>query len=204
MSESLNLYYDHYKDTFEQVKSHIRNRDEAFILSIIAFSASLFTSLNPTYFLDLSTSISKVKFGIDLNLAFYTLNSLLILISTWFLIRYYASVITIENLYTYLHRTEDTLSAAMGDFKITREGKSYLLHYPCLKSGLHFFYQFIFPMAVIFVSGFKGYWEITRRSKVIPLGALIFDITCLLLLVVLTGMYLSWIYFGDFKKKAKA
>jgi hypothetical protein len=201
MSESLGLYYDHYKDTFDQIKGHLKKRDEAFILSIIAFASSLFTTLNPSYLFDLTTSVGKVKLGIDLNLAYYTLNSILVLVSTWFLITYYACVMTIENLYNYIHKVEERLSKSMGEFEISREGKSYLKQFPHLKTGLQFFYTVLFPVVVMFFSGIKGYWEVFKRNKAIPKGALIFDLSCLAILVALTVLYTSWIHFRDFKKE---
>jgi hypothetical protein len=198
MTDKIAIYYDHYKDTFELIKSHIAKRDNYFVIAFLFFSGSIFTTFNPSYVQIISNAIGREQFGVDLNLAFYILNSVLVFISFWFLIRYYQATLCVESGYTYIHKVEEKLSALIKDFEITREGKSYFKPYPIIKSFFYCFYNVVFPAIIIIASLIKGYWEFYKRWEVIPPFALAFDLLCLLLIVTLTILYLSWVHFSDF------
>ncbi len=199
MTENIDLLYDHYKDTYEQIKSFLAKRDENFIIALLFLAGSIFTSANPGYVQNLSNNIGKIKFGIDLNLAFFMLNSVLLFISLWFLLKYYQAVTHIENLYAYIHKIEDSLCELIKDFKITREGKSYLEPYPYLKTAINFIYSWIFPISVIGICVLKAYWEIAFRKGSIPCFALLFDILCIVGIIVITLLNISWVHFKDFR-----
>lgn len=201
MQENIEYYYDHYKDSFEQVKLHLKNRDRLFIFAAIALFASIFISFNPAYIQDKSNAIGKLQLGIDLDLTFYAINSIVLFFSLWLLLRYYQTVLIIENLYLYLRNVEDNLCSLISDYKIDREGKSYLNSYPILKSCIHSFYSIVFPALVIIFILTKGYLEIFDESLSIPLIALVFDILSIVIIIIMTFLYLSWIHFKDFRKK---
>ncbi|MCZ6595611.1 MAG: hypothetical protein O6943_11960 [Bacteroidetes bacterium] len=197
------LLYDHYKDSFEQIKLNILKRERYFGVATILIFTSMFSMLNPTYIQEISNTLSKQKLGIDLKLAFYTINSFLVFFSLWFLIRYFQCVLIIENLYSYIHNIESKLNLLLKDYEISREGKSYLQSYPLLKSSIHFFYFTIYPSLVLMASSIKLYWEIREAQSTPPL-ALVFDILCLVIIIIMTLLYLSWIHFKDFKKSKES
>ena len=201
MKDTMEIYYDHYKDSFQEVKAHLQKRDQYFILNALFLFASMFTAFNPAYVQEASNNIGKLKFGVDLNLAFYTINSIFVFLFLWFAMKYYQTVLIVENLYIYLHNVEDKLSSTIKDFEISREGKSYLDPYPILKSCIHYFYFIVYPLVVISLSIIKIYAEVVVRRSSIPTIALLFDVCCLIITVVLTLFYLSWIHFKDFTKK---
>jgi len=203
MSEHIDLLYDHYKDTYEQIRSFIAKRDEDFIVALLFLAGSIFTTFNPAYVQNLSNTLGKVKFGIDLNLAFYMLNSVLLFISLWFLQKYYQSVTHIENLYTYIHKVEEQLCELIKDFQITREGKSYLEYFPHLKAAIQIIYTWVFPFLVVAICIIKGYWELANRQNTIPRLALVFDISCILAIISITLLHISWFHFKDFRKHKK-
>jgi hypothetical protein len=203
MTENIDLLYDHYKDTYEQIKSFIAKRDENFIVALLFLAGSIFTTFNPAYVQNLSNSIGKVKFGIDLNLAFYMLNSILLFISLWFIQKYYQSVTHIENLYAYIHNVENQLCALISSFQITREGKSYLEYFPHLKTAIQIMYTWVFPISVVVICAIKGYWEVANRKATIPRLALFFDISCIAAIIAVTLLHISWVHFKDFRKLKK-
>lgn len=199
MPDKTDLLYDHYKDTFEHIKLNLVKREQYFIIATLLLFASMFTTFNPTYVQEVSNTVSKIKLGIDLNLAFYTINSLFVFLLLWYIMRYYQSVLIIENLYSYIHKVESRLCTLIMDYEISREGKSYLKSYPILKSCIHCFYFIIFPLVIITASLIKIYWELCKIPT-IPIFIMGFDVFCLFVIIVLTVLYLSWIHFHDFKK----
>lgn len=200
MPEKLDLYYDHYKDSFDQIKSNIIRREHFFLVAVLSFFGSVLVTVNPSFIEEISNAFGKSQLGIDLHLTVYTVNSLLIFLSLWYIVRYYQSVLSIENLYSYIHQLEAKLCALIKDFEICREGKSYLASYPILKSCIHFFYFTIFPSIIIIAYSTKIYWELCKQRVSIPKLALAFDIFCMVIIIVLTVLYMSWLHFKDFRK----
>lgn len=201
MTDHIELYYDHYKDSFQEVSSHIIRRERYFAIAVVLISASMYTTFEPTYVQEVSSAVSTAQLGIDLKLAFYTINSVLGFLSAWYLLRYYQTVLIIENLYHYIHKVESHLSQMAINFSIAREGDSYLNPYPILKKWIHYFYFTIFPILTVIASSIKGYWEVYALRSSIPAILLIFDLGCLTLIVVFTLLYYSWVNFKDFKIK---
>jgi hypothetical protein len=129
MEEPLNLFYDHYKDSVAQVKSEIVKRERYFVIAVLFLFASILTSFDPSYVQNVVNAAGKSELKIDFSLTLYTINSLFVFLSLWYIVRYYQTVLTIENLYIYVHKVEERLSSSLRDFSVTREGKSYLTPY---------------------------------------------------------------------------
>lgn len=198
-SESLEILYDHYKDTFQTIQKTIVQREKNFIWAFLLVVASLLLTLNPEIGLDLVKDIGKEKFKTNLSPTYYAINSVLLFTAIWFWVKYFQNVLQIENLYAYIHKLEKNLSST-GEVKISREGKSYLEHYPILKNLIHRFYTIFVPILLVTITGVKGYFEWFVEEEKIPLISRIIDTAGILFLIVLTILYLSWIHFRDFKK----
>ncbi len=131
------------------------------------------------------------------------MNSALLFTAIWFWVQYLQNVLHVENLYKYIHNLEEKLCEKIKNFEISREGKSYLEHYPIIKSFLHYFYTIFAPILLILISGMKGFHELFLDQAQIPTVIKAFDIFGILVLILLTCLYLSWIHFKDFKNITK-
>ena len=148
--QSEELYYDHYKDSFEQQKNHLSTRDRLMLYLIVVVSLIFLLSNNRTMLIGLSEAWQEIKLGrsvVDFNI----ISTALYFVFMWFILRYYQVNLTIEKGYSYLDRCEQKLSAN-GSFKIDREGGNYGKNYPWLKWLAHCIYVFVFPLLVISAS----------------------------------------------------
>lgn len=149
MVENIELYYDHYKDSFEQQKSYLQKRDKltivlfVCIILIISFcydSNSVCENLNKlinSQVRDLKFDLSFIKTGI-------------FIITFWVSLQYYQIALTIEKAYRYIHNCEKCLSE--NGLPISREGASYLDNYPWLSDCAHWFYNLGIPLSLIVCS----------------------------------------------------
>jgi hypothetical protein len=198
-SESIEILYDHYKDTFQTIQKVIAEREKNFILAFLLVATSFLLTLNPDIGLDLVKDIGKEKFKIDMSPTYYAMNSVVLFAAIWFWIRYFQNVLLIENLYVYIHKLEENLSS-IGEVEISREGKNYLKYYPVLKSLIHKFYTILVPFLLVIVIFAKGYYEWFVENGNIPLIPRVVDSVGMLFLFASTVLYLSWVHFHDFKK----
>lgn len=143
-------YYDHYKDTIEQQKRYLKERNTLTLYLILVVSVIFLLSSNRSLLMDASSVIQEQKIGktiIDFNI----ITSVLYFVFLWLSMRYYQINLTIEKTYTYITKCEEVMSAT-GDLKIDREGGDYEKNYPWLKWVAHRIYVFVFPLLMIISS----------------------------------------------------
>ena len=143
-------YYDHYKDTFEQQKGYLKERNRLTLYLVLIVSVIFLLSSNRVLIMDVSSVIQKQKIGkiiVDFNI----ITSALYFAFLWISMRYYQITLTIEKTYTYIAKCEKVMSAT-GEFKIDREGGDYEKNYPWLKWLAHRIYVIIFPLLIVIAS----------------------------------------------------
>jgi hypothetical protein len=145
MDNALDLLYDHYKDSFENIKQNEKQRNSFFIFIAILTSLLFFIWLNPSETQTVINNIinSQIEQGLTLN--FSTIQSLIWLILLYLTIRYFQITILINKQYTYLHKLEETISNQL-TFDFSREGKHYNSNYSLISSAAYYFYTLIFPI----------------------------------------------------------
>jgi hypothetical protein len=193
----IDLCYDHYKDTFEQIKGYIKRRNTCtvIILSLIVF-LSIQTS-NPELAKSISTEIVNKSIG-NIQIDFEYIKTILYVALLWILTTYYRTIITIEKHYCYLHEIEEQLSNSMTSFKIEREGKNYLSHYPWLLTVVDILYSILFPVSIILLSIFK--WINEKKTLNICDWNFWINSTILVCIVIVSLLYIL-LHFNDFKKQ---
>lgn len=144
------LYYDHYKDSFEQQKGYIKERDRLTLYLIVLVAVIFLLDANRSLLMDVSTTFQEQKIGKAV-VDFKIIASILYFAFMWLSMRYYQINLTIEKAYSYIKLCEDRLSAK-GEYRINREGGDYLKNYPWLKWVAHRIYVFLFPLLIIVAS----------------------------------------------------
>lgn len=151
-SNYVSLYYDHYKDTFEQLKGSLSKRDRLtlflLLLAVLVALLSFDTERTGLIF----TQLLEKEYGIrEIGAAFIDTASILSL--TYITLAYYRICLGIERLYVYIHNVEYTLSAYLG-LNIDRESRNYLSSYPCLLTLIDWIYVYLLP---VLLCGFAAY-----------------------------------------------
>ena len=197
--KKIEIFYDHYKDTFENQKIYLQRRNFYTLICITLIAFLAVQVLTPDTINQISDELIKKKIG-ELKIDYKYINSIILFGLLWSVILYYQSIFLIEKMYKYIHELEDNLSTYLKPIEIKREGKNYLSHYPLLLSLIHRIYTWIFPLLLIAVAVVKWFSEYQIQGKHWNLY-FIFDTIILSLIVLTTLLYLSNRHFNDFKKK---
>jgi len=200
MEKELDIYYDHYKDTFSWLRKYLNARDKYFRYLVFLMAVLLLNSWLPSDFTKVTQIILKKNIGISDFSNFMLIDSLLLFSILSVSIKYFQSNLIIERQYSYLHHIEKKLSGKLNHFNVFREGKAYLSDYPIFSSIVHRIYTIAFPALLIILVVYK--WIYILKSVNI-LGFFWFDTMVSLSIILLTLCYLTWIHFRDFKKCRK-
>lgn len=195
------LYYDHYKDTFQQLVKYIKKRDNYTLALLGMIVISCFKITDPNLLSDsVSELIDSHLSGIKISWSYITV--FVSYLFLWIILQYYQICLTIENTYDYLHEIENNISKT-GEFSIIREGVKYKEHYPWLKNLSHIIYVFIIPLIIIVLTIAVA---IDDFSLILVHKYVLSGILCLVanfLIFILTLLYISnrWLNEEVFSKK---
>jgi hypothetical protein len=188
--ESIDLYYDHYKDTFEHLKGYLKKRDNYTITLFILVIVLSFQISEPQESVKLADAFIQNEFK-DVTIDFKYINTVLLFALLWLTILYYQINLLIEKMYKYVHEIEQNLSSD-GIYPISREGKSYLKHYPWLSYIVHRIYTILFPLLIITIAGFKFYHEYKQSYDLLYI-----DAVAAFLIILSSILYLSNRHFKE-------
>lgn len=197
----LEVYYDHYKDTFSFLRDYIKERDRYFLYTLIILFIILFQVNNQIVIKDIVQHYVSSDLGSNASIDFNYINSLVLFVFLSVIVRYFQSNILIQRQYAYIHLVEEKLTAYIqeSNCSITREGKSYLDGYPKVSYFIHRIYTVVFPVLLCIVLMIKIYDESLNDNKAFRIINFLICFTTF----SITVLYVSWIHFGDFKKESK-
>lgn len=196
--KKIEILYDHYKDTFENQKIYLGKRNNYTLICLGLILVISFEISNPQQSISISNALIEKNIGV-VKIDFSYINSVLIFILFWVVKMYYNHIFLIEKTYDYIHKIEKKLSQELNPFKITREGKTYLNHYPWLSNVVDKIYTVGFPLSVIFVAISKWKALINSMPEPIKNGHFWFDTVFLFGIVLSSLLYLANRHFNDFK-----
>lgn len=200
--KKIEILYDHYKDTFENQKVSLKKRNYYTLICLALIATLSFQMSNPDQSSVISNELIKKNIG-DIKIDFSYINNILTFTLLWVVIMYYQINFLIERIYKYIQEIEEKLSEEMKPFEITREGKTYLDHYPWLSEVVHKIYSVVFPLTLICVSVVKWTTEKNQISTPFKNGHFWFDTIFLFCIVLTSLLYLINRHFNDFRKKKK-
>ncbi len=194
--KKLEILYDHYKDTFENIKTYLQRRNYFTIVILVMVIILSFQISNPDKTSEITNELVKKNIGKVL-IDFKYITSILLFALFWVVIMYYQIIFVIEKHYSYIHELEEKLNT----LEIQREGKNYLNHYPLLSWLVDKIYTILFPSALILVAITKWISEKNNINGDYQVWNFWIDSIILLGIVLVSLLYLSYRHFNDFKKK---
>lgn len=198
----LEIYYDHYKDTFENIKVYIQKRNYYTVIILLLLIILSFQISSPTKTVEISNELIKKNIG-NVIIDFKYISSVLLFILFWVIIMYYQIIFVIEKHYSYIHEMEEKLSEKLEPFEILREGKNYLDHYPWLSFIVDKIYTILFPIALIFIAIVKWISEYKNINADYCEWNFWIDTIILSGIIIISLLYLSFRHFNDFKNIKK-
>lgn len=196
MDKKIEVLYDHYKDTCEIQRANLKVRNTAFVVVIVFLGIQLLLSYAPDTMGAAVLSFLNHEYGVDAEIQFGLIQSLIWVILLYSSMRYYQSTINIEKIYNYIHKTEERLNQAINCrddsneamITIDREGKSYLSYYPICSDTMDIMYKWIFPVLYVVALSVKIVAE--RRCTI----AFALDIVIYIASVILCILYMQFNY----------
>lgn len=201
--KTVELIYDHYKDTFEIQQKNLYKRNYYTFLCIGLIGLLSFSLSYPEESGSISNELIKKNIG-DFTIHFSFINNILTFGLLWMVMLYYQMNLQIERIYKYLHKLESEMTEAIRPFEISREGKTYFDNYPWLLSLVHRIYTIGFPITLISVVIIKWFIERSQSETLYGNGHFLFNTIFILAIILISLLYLSYRHFNDFKKKNMA
>jgi len=193
----VDLYYDHYKDTFEQIKGYIKRRNICTIISLCLLIFLSFQATNPKLATSITTEVVSKNIG-NIQIDFEYIKSILFIALLWVLTTYYRTTLTIDKHYKYIHEIEEKLSKQLSSFTIEREGKSYYSNYPFFSTLIDVLYKITLPISIFFFAIFSWIYEKNNMDNhTLHFWVNTFIIFCISMVPLL---YISHEHFNDFKR----
>jgi hypothetical protein len=193
MDKKHEILNDHYKDTFFQLREHLKLRDALF-LGVLIIAALLFYQLYlPKEAGDAISKVVSTKLKLENTINVNFIGSVIWFALLGLTIRYFQTVVYIERLYSYIHKIEDQLCLCYDSKAFTRESKSYLENYPMFSTWTWALYTIVFPILLIIVASIKILFEVLSSSDAFTL--LVFDLFIWGCIVISILLYLSVVHF---------
>jgi hypothetical protein len=152
-------------------------------------------TVQPALSTQILAELGQEKLNISHNPAYHAVNTVLLYLCTWFWVRYYQTVIYIENLYTYVHAIEDMMRARFS-LQIAREGEAYKQYGTNFRLWIARFYTGVAPLLIIGLSVSKIIYEWFWDAATVPLLSRILDTLGVSILVITTLSYFVWTHTG--------
>ena len=189
MNQSLEVLYDHYKDTYQLNLLVQKERDRLFVKLCLTLTTLLLIIVDPNTLSILASTIVENELKIIIPHSLVIVQSFLWALLLYFFASYFRKILYIERQYVYIYELEVVIAEIL-DKKFTREGNSYLEDYPMILNFTHYLYQLIFPVLSIIIVVYKIYLEIISEIFLI---AKIFDFVMGMFVVIVIVLYLYFI-----------
>lgn len=187
---SVEILYDHYKETFSLSKVAQERRNKSFICLCILEALAFFIVIDPENMFKAMKSYEKLT--VIVGLGHDIIQTLLWMMIVYILIRYVQDMIYVERQYNYLDKMEKRLSDKIKENIFRREGENYLKEYPKVLNLIDLFYKMLMPVLFLIINIFHIVMEWQYSGKNI-LSA-VCDTVLFLAIFIITWFYFFWIH----------
>lgn len=193
--DKIELYYDHYKETFNLSKKAQIQRNKLFIWLCVLETFSFLMVVNPEKTVE--TFISGINTHFEINFLFgnTTVQTLLWILIAYTTVRYCQDVLYIERQYFYLYKIEEKISQESNTTIFNREGEEYLKKYPIVLNFIDLFYKMFCPMLFMSVNIVRIVQEWKNVTSISP-----FSILCDTMIFI-NIFIITWFYFFEIHSK---
>lgn len=192
--DTLDVLYDHYKETVSLSKEAQGRRNKSFLVLCILEAFSFLILIRPEKAFELILDGINIELGKSLQISNTIIQTLLWLLIAYVMIRYVQDMLYVERQYIYLDKLEKEISSNMTVNIFTREGDHYLHNYPMVLNFIDLFYKMLMPIFFGVINIVRIYKE--WKSVMCISIALISDtVLCAAILII------TWFYFFEIHSK---
>lgn len=192
--DTLDVLYDHYKETFSLSKESQGRRNKSFVILCVLEAISFLLLIRPEMAFELILKGINRDIETPLQLSNTIIQTLIWLLIVYVMIRYIQDMLYIERQYTYLNKLEKEISNLTISGIFSREGENYQRNYPMVLNFIDLFYKMLMPIlfALINIVRIHEEWILSQESLI----ALVCDtILCAAIIVI------DWFYFFEIHTK---
>ena len=135
----LELYYEHYKETYALSKQAQLRRNKYYIVLCLLEALSFLFLINPDKVADLFSVGISSKLHTTLVLGNVTLQTLLWILIAYVNVRYCQDTLYVERLYLYINKIEKAISKISNSSIFNRESDEYTRNYPMVLNFIDLF-----------------------------------------------------------------
>lgn len=192
--DTLDVLYDHYKETCNLSKEAQTRRNKNFIVLCILEAFSFLLLIRPQKAFKLILDGINKELDMTLQLSNAIIQTLLWLFIIYILIRYIQDMLYIERQYIYLDNLEKEISNIISKNIFTREGDSYQKNFPMVLNFIDLFYKMLMPIffTAINIVRIRKEWILLNEVTI----ALICDTVLFMAIFIIT-----WFYFFEIHSK---
>ena len=148
--ESVEILYDHYKETFALSKAAQERRNKSFVCLCILETVAYLWALDPEK-MKAALQSYEILSGF-VNLGHEIIQTFLWMMIVYVLIRYVQDMVYVERQYGYLTKLEIKISSIVADEMFSRESDNYLKEYPKILNLIDLFYKMVMPVLFLFIN----------------------------------------------------
>ena len=194
---TLDVLYDHYKETFSLSKEAQGRRNKSLLILCILEAFSFLILIRPEKAFELILDGINIELDRSLQISNTIIQTLLWLLIAYVMIRYIQDMLYVERQYIYLDKLEKVISNNMAINIFTREGDHYLHNYPMVLNFIDLFYKMLMPIFFGVINIVRIYKE-WKSVKGITIAIIADTVLCVAILIII------WFYFFEIHSKITA
>lgn len=144
--DKIELYYDHYKETFELSKQAQHRRNCLFVWLCVLEALSFLFLIKPDKAVEVFAAGINAHFETNLVFGNVVLQTLLWILIAYITVRYCQETLYVERQYPYMDKLEKEIAKESETVLFEREGQGYLKEYPMVLNFIDLFYKLFCPV----------------------------------------------------------
>lgn len=188
--ESVEILYDHYKETFALSKAAQERRNKSFVCLCILETVAYLWALDPEK-MKAALQSYEILSGF-VNLGHEIIQTFLWMMIVYVLIRYVQDMVYVERQYGYLTKLEIKISSIVADEMFSRESDNYLKEYPKILNLIDLFYKMVMPVLFLFINlvHIIMEWQYAQKNVL----SVLCDSFLFAVIFIITWFYFFWIH----------
>ena len=188
--ESIEILYDHYKDTYALSKVAQERRNKSFVCLCILETVAYLWAVDPQKMI-VALQSYEILSGF-VNLGHEIIQTFLWMMIVYILIRYVQDMIYVERQYGYLTKLEIKISSIVADEMFSRESSNYLKEYPKILNLIDLFYKMVMPVLFLVINFVHIImeWQYDQKNML----SVLCDSIIFTAIFIITWFYFFWIH----------
>lgn len=188
--ESIEILYDHYKDTYALSKVAQERRNKSFVCLCILETVAYLWAVDPQKMI-VALQSYEILSGF-VNLGHEIIQTFLWMMIVYVLIRYVQDMIYVERQYGYLKKLEIKISSIVADEMFSRESSNYLKEYPKILNLIDLFYKMVMPVLFLVINFVHIImeWQYDQKNML----SVLCDSFIFTAIFIITWFYFFWIH----------